>query len=84
MRSMSLSKLAMVAVIAGLTMEPSLGHHAPTRKPKPPRDPVRDADRIEAAKGKREKKAAKRARIAARNASPPNARHKLRGEATSA
>lgn len=62
----------MLSLFAALAVGKYEAAH-PAKPARATRSPAVAEDKIELAKGKREKKAAKRARIAARNASPPNA-----------
>ena len=57
----SIHTMAIVAALAGMAGAADYGIPVPVREPKPERD---DAGRIASAQTKREKKAAKRARIA--------------------
>ena len=64
MKRSSLSSFFAVTALLGAFDGP-VGQRA--FAPRPEREPKRDAERMAAAEGKRAKKAAKRARIAARN-----------------
>lgn len=68
-------KMHLIAALAGLAAAGAMPADRRTEKVK--RMPEETQTRIKAANNKREKKAAKRARIAARNATQPNT--KLRG-----
>jgi hypothetical protein len=68
-RRMGIESAMAMAMLWGVAATADTGQPPRARpSPKPPRDPEEDRARIEAVKGKRAKKAAKHARIAARNA----------------
>ena len=75
-------KMHLIAALAGLAAAGAMPADRRTEKVK--RTPEENQARIKAANNKREKKAAKRARIAARNSTQPNTEVKPTREAGSA